>query len=225
LIKTDNELNSLEYKDALILDNRKFCEYYASLIRIHNLLIFTFHTKQDYNSQVIKKCYFFYIYALVFTINLLFIDNSTLYQIRLTNGFVNIFLFNLEKIIYATVISYFLKVIFSYLIFSEDIFLYIKNKTYFRRKGIIGHLGFKYTAYFGLAIISLLFFIYYTMCFFAVFPNIQIFAFEISGISMTLLLIIPLIINIFPSIFRIYSLQEKTDKVLCYKFSKFLQLI
>ena len=27
LTKTDNELNLLDYKQALILDNRKFCEY------------------------------------------------------------------------------------------------------------------------------------------------------------------------------------------------------
>ena len=225
LIKTDNELNSLEYKDALTLDNRKFCGYYISLIRIHNILIFSFHTKKDYNSLVIKICYFFYIYALIFTMNLLFIDNSTLYHIRLTNGFVNIFLFNFEKIIYATVISYFLKLIFSYLIFSEDIFLNIKNKTYFRKKGIIGHLGIKYVAYFGLAIISLLFFIYYNMCFFAVFPNIQIYAIELSGISIALLMIIPLIINIIPAIIRMYSLQPKTDRELLYKFSQILQII
>ena len=225
LTRSDNELNSLDYKQALILDNRKFCEYYISLIRFHQILIFAFHTKKDYNSRVIKICYFFFICALVLTLNLLFIDNTTLYHIRITNDFFEILKFNLEKIIYATVISYLLKVILSYLIFSEDIFLNIKNKVYFRKKRIIGNLGMKYVAYFGLVIISLLFFMYYFMCFFAVFPNIQIIFLKISGMSLAFFMLIPLLINIFPSIFRIYSLESKKPRELSYKLSQFLQLI
>ena len=63
------------------------------------------------------------------------------------------------------------------------------------------------------------------MCFFAVFPNIQIYAIELSGISIALLMIIPLIINIIPAIIRMYSLQPKTDRELLYKFSQILQII
>ena len=225
LIKTDTELNSLKYRDALILDKRTFCQYYISLIRTHQLLIFTFHTKNDYNSKVIKICYFFFIYALVFTINLFFVDDSTLYNIRITNGFDKIIIFNIEKIIYASVISYLLKVIISYLIFSERIFLDIKNKLYFRKKRIIGNLGMKYMSYFGLGIVILLLFVYYNMCFFAVFPNIQIFVLEISGISFALFMFIPFVINIFPAIVRIYSLKPKKDRQISYTLSQFLQLI
>ena len=83
----------------------------------------------------------------------------------------------------------------------------------------------KYVAYFGSVIISLLFFIYYNMCFFAVFPNIQIFALEISGISFVFILLIPMVINIFPCIFRIYSLRPRKDREMSYRFSQFLQLI
>ena len=224
LIKTDNELNCLNYKDALIFDKRNFCSYYISLIRNHQILIFTIHSKNDYNSRIIKICYFFFIYALVFIINLLFIDDSTLYFIRINDGFIENIKFNFAKIIFATVISYLLKVILSYLIFSENIFLNIKNKMY-RSKRIIGNLGMKYVAYFGVVIISFLFFIYYSMCFFAVFPNIQKFVLEISIISFSFLLIIPMVINIFPCIFRIYSLGNNKDRELSYRFSQFLQMI
>ena len=86
LIKTDNEMNSLSYRDALILDKRSFCQYYFSLIRIHQIIIFTIHTKKDYNSRVIKICYLFFIYALVLIINILFIDDSTLYFIRIIDN-------------------------------------------------------------------------------------------------------------------------------------------
>ena len=144
---------------------------------------------------------------------------------RIINGFFENLKFNFEKIIYSTIISYVLKVILSSLIFSENIFLNIKSKIYFRKKRIIGNLGMKYVAYFGLTKISLLFFIYYNMCFFAVFPNIQIFILEISNICFALHLIIPMIFNIFPAIFRFYSLGQKKERELSYRFSLFLQLI
>ena len=83
----------------------------------------------------------------------------------------------------------------------------------------------KYMSYFGLGIVILLLFVYYNMCFFAVFPNIQIFVLEISGISFALFMFIPFVINIFPAIVRIYSLKPKKDRQISYTLSQFLQLI
>ena len=78
--------------------------------------------------MIIKICYFFFIYAFTFIINLLFIDDSTLFFIRIKDSFFESIKFYFEKIIYATLISYLLKVILSSLIFSENIFLSIKKK-------------------------------------------------------------------------------------------------
>ena len=54
LTRTDNELNNLSYNEAILYDQRSFCQYYASLIRLHHILVFAFHTKNDYNSHIIK---------------------------------------------------------------------------------------------------------------------------------------------------------------------------
>ena len=49
--RNDYELNSLNYENAKKFDQRTFCQYYLSLIRLKQLLIFTFYTKTDYNSR------------------------------------------------------------------------------------------------------------------------------------------------------------------------------
>ena len=50
----DEELNNLEYKFALKYDNRKYCQYYLSLVKTKHALIFTFFNNTDYNLKIIK---------------------------------------------------------------------------------------------------------------------------------------------------------------------------
>ena len=78
---TDYELNWLTYKEALIFDKRSNCDYYGSLIRSKQLFIFTFCSFNDYNSGIIKKFMLFLSFALHYTTNALFFDESNLHQI------------------------------------------------------------------------------------------------------------------------------------------------
>ena len=43
----DYEINTLDYKSALLIDKRSYCEYYLSLIRVKHLIIFSFYTNND----------------------------------------------------------------------------------------------------------------------------------------------------------------------------------
>ena len=57
----DNELNSLNYDEARQKDKRAFTQYYISLLKMNHILIFSFFSIKDYNSQIIKiYIYFFY---------------------------------------------------------------------------------------------------------------------------------------------------------------------
>ena len=60
----DYELNNLEYNEALKFDKRSYLEYYISLIKSKQLLIFTFYTSTDYNSKILKISLFFFFLAL-----------------------------------------------------------------------------------------------------------------------------------------------------------------
>ena len=82
----DYELNNLPYIQALELDKRTFIDYYISLIKTKQLLIFTFYTKNDYNSSIIKICLFLFCFASYFIVNALFFNDSTMHKIYEDQG-------------------------------------------------------------------------------------------------------------------------------------------
>ena len=116
---TDYELNWLTYKEALIYDKRSNCDNYGSLIRSKQLFIFTFCSFNDYNSGIIKKFMLFLSFALHYTTNALFFDESNLHQIYEDKGKFNI-TFQLPKIIFSALISTFvLRLILQFLVLTD----------------------------------------------------------------------------------------------------------
>ena len=87
---TDNEINTLEYKDALIIDNRTFLKYYISLLKTKHILIFSFYTSNDYNPRTIKIVLFLFSFSLLFFVTSLFFQDSTMHKIYEDNGIFDI---------------------------------------------------------------------------------------------------------------------------------------
>ena len=224
LIKTDNELNFLYYQEALLFDKRNFFECYISLIRTHQLLVYSFNTKKNYTSLIIKICFFFFMSAISLIINLLFIDDATLHHIYINQGKYN-FIFIITKIVYTSTISYLIEIILISIISTEDVFLDIKKGRNPKNENSIGISGIKFVAFFGAVIIILILFWIYVICFFGVFPKVQIIALEIYGMSFSSLLILPFIINTIPPIIRIYSLSKRKGGEYLYKFSQLIQYL
>ena len=86
----DYELNSLPYEEALKIDQRRYYQYYFSLLKMKHLIIFTFYTKTDYNSRLIKITLFLFFFALYFTVNALFFTNSTIHKIYIDKENINL---------------------------------------------------------------------------------------------------------------------------------------
>ena len=59
----DSELNSLPYKDALRKDKRSYTQYYCSLLKKKQPILFSFFPNRDYNSQIIKFFLFFLFFC------------------------------------------------------------------------------------------------------------------------------------------------------------------
>ena len=78
---TDNEINSLEFNEALKIDKRTYFQYYISLLRAKHLLIFSFYTNNDYNPRTIKIIIFLFSFTLLYTVNSLFFQDSTMHKI------------------------------------------------------------------------------------------------------------------------------------------------
>ena len=62
----DEELNTLEYKKAIIYDKRTLGQYYCSLIKKKHLFFFTFFNNEDYNVFILKLALFLFSISLFF---------------------------------------------------------------------------------------------------------------------------------------------------------------
>jgi surface protein len=233
--KTDYEMNFLEYEDAAKLDNRTFFEYYLSLIKQKNIILFTFFQKVDYNSKIIKICFLCLIFVLILVVNTLFINDKTFHNLFVLKGSFDV-AFHIPNIMQSTIVCYFLKKIFHWLIFTEMDILKIRNNDGVNKSIKLSNMYItiylKCILFFTISIFFLLLFWIYITCFCAIFKHTQLFIIKITFISFSIFLIIPFITNIIPSIFRIKSLQkvENNDKEIkesstLYKISKIIQVI
>ena len=228
----DYEINKLTYKKALKVDHRTFKEYYISLLKRKQILIFTFYTKDDYNSKIIKVSLLLFSFALYYTINALFFSDSTMHKIYEEEGTFN-FIYQIPQIMYSTLLSSINNAIISYLSLSEKNILIIKN-TKEKNKENLTKLVYeikkcliiKFVLFFLFNFLSLISFWYYLGCFCAVYKNTQIHLIKDTLVSFSLSLLYPFGLCLLPGIFRIKALNSKNqDKECMYKFSKILQLI
>ena len=224
----DNELNLLSYKDALIYDNRTYFQYYLSLVKAKHLLVFSFYNTNDYNSRIIKINLFLFTFAVNYTINALFFNDSTMHKIYEDEGEFN-FVYQIPQILYSCIISSFFLILVKMLAISEKNVLKIKNakidelnKIY---KSQSSAINCKFIFFFIIMFILLMAFWYYVGCFCAVYKNTQIHLITDTLISFSTSLLYPLVLYLLPGIFRIKALKNKEgNKETMYKISKIIQL-
>ena len=224
----DYELNNLPYIQALELDKRTFFDYYISLIKKKQLLIFTFYTQNDYNSSIIKICLFLFCFASYFIVNALFFTDSTMHKIYEDQG-KYVLIYQIPQILYSTIISILINTIIKSISLTEKNILSIKkenNKLKKKYIKIIKRLKTKFISFFIIIFVFLLVFWYYISCFCAVYKNTQIHLLKDTMISFGLSLLYPFGLNFIPGMIRIPSLKAaKRNKECMYKFSQIIQLI
>ena len=226
LKKKDFEINSLNYKDALKIDHRNYCQYYCYLLKYNHPISFSFASYNDYNIKIIKKFLFFFSFCSDFTINALFFTDETIHKIYQDKGKFN-FLYQIPQTLYSTLIAKFIDTLIKNLALSQDIIINLKQeKKSFEKKHkkLLRSLNIKFILFFILAFVILIFFWYYITCFCGIYINSQIHLIKDSVISLITSLIIPFGLNIIPGMFRILSMKVKKPSREClYKFSVFLE--
>ena len=219
-----NELNLLEYKNALSFDKRSFCQYYINLVSNKNIFLFAFFVKNDYNSRIMKINLFFNMFAIHFGVNALFFSDSTMHQIYEDKGTFN-FIYQIPKILYSLLISLILNSLLKFLCLTEKDILKVKNiniKDIDKASNTMKFIKIKFTFFILVSFIIILFLWYYLLCFCAVYENTQIHLLKNSLISFGSSFFTPFFIYIFPGMLRIPSLQSKKKECL-YKLSKIIQ--
>jgi len=223
----DFELNDMKYDDALKFDKRSFINYYFGLLRINHLFMFSFSTDKDYNSRIIKIFLFFFFFTVHLNINALFFNDDTMHKIYVDEGYYN-FIYQLPQIIYSSVISIIINNLIKFLSLSQSKIVSFKQEKLkkgldLKYKKLKSTLKIKFTIFFVITCIILMFVLFYISCFCGIYENTQIHLINDSVISFITSMISPLGICLLPRIIRQYSLRNK--KPYLYKFSKILQMI
>jgi len=223
---TDSVLNSLSYEEALNIDKRTYCQYYFSLIKKKQSILFSFYPNKDYNSQIIKSFLFFFYYSSDITINALFFNDDTMHKIYNDSGKFNLS-YQLPQIIYSYLISSGINFIIEYLSLTDEIIISIKSIKILgihKKKKIIKNIKIKFCCFFIITFILLLIFGYYISCFCCIYENTQIHLIKDSLLSLALSSIIPFCKCLIPGIFRIPALRNKKgNKSSMYKLSRILE--
>ena len=224
-------MNWSSYKESLKYDKRTNCDYYSSLLRYKQLFIFTFCSINDYNSDIIKKFIFFLSFALHYSVNALFFDDSNMHQIYEDKGKYN-FEYQISNILYSSIISnVVLRLMLHLLILTDKDVLEVKiqetkEKAINMKKRKLKCIKIKFSIFFILNFILLGSFWYYLTCFNAIYKNTQIYLIENTFISFGISLFYPFIINIFPTIIRMSAIHsENKDQECIYKISQIIQVI
>ena len=225
----EEEINNLEYENAIIVDKRTFWQFYFSLLKRGQLIIFTFITRDDYNLPQIKILLFIVSFSLYFTINAFFFSDDTMDKIYEDNGIFN-FVFQLPQIIYSSLISSVINIILHKLSITESQILEMKKEKdmeKFKEKAnkIKKKLKIKLIIFFVLSSVLMLIFWYFISCFCSVYENTQIILIEDTAISFLLSMIYPFGIKLLPGIFRIPALRApKKNQKYKYKISLLLSM-
>ena len=217
----DEELNNLEYEKAIQVDKRTYFQYYYSLLKKKQLILFAFYPANDYNLITVKVSLLLLSFSLYFAINGFFFSDETMNKINEDKGVYNI-LFQIPQIIYSTLISAVINMILKKLSLSEQQIISLKKKS----QNIKTCLGVKLAIFFTLSFIFMIFFWYFISCFCAVYRNTQMILIKDTLISFSLSMLYPFGLNLLPGMFRIPALRAvKKDKKCLYKISRIIALI
>ena len=226
----DQEMNTLEYENAIKYDKRSYFQYYFSLLKKKQLILFTFLPANDYNIMSLKICLFIVSFSLYFVINAFFFNDESMHKIYKANGVYNIF-YRIPQILYSSIIPTIINMILKTLSLTEKDLLKIKQETNYGKmieqsKKVERCIIIKFIIFFIISLFFMLFFWYYISCFCAVYNNTQKIFIKDNLISFGLSMLYPFAINLIPGMFRIPALRaQKKDKQCLYKLSQYIALI
>ena len=225
----DEELNGMDYDNAIINDNRNYWQYYWSLLKKKHLIILTFISNDDYNVFLLKLSLFILSLALFFSINTLFYKDDTLHTIFSEHGKYNL-IYQIPQVLYSTLISLAMSFILKRLSLSQNQLIAIRKELDMPRARQLSTkakkcFSIKMYLFFSIGLALLMFFWYYVTSFAAVYKNTQLHLIKDTLLSFGLSMIYPFAINFVPGFFRFLALKsENKNKKCLYKTGQIFAL-
>ena len=222
IFENDFELNMLPFQDALKYDRRTCCQYYVSLIKNRQFLLFSLLDFNSYNSVILKKPIFFLSFIYNYGINAFFFTDEVMNKIYENEGKYDIETLTPNAVYSALASTGLLKILMILLLLSERNVLNVKNqKTENQAIESKNHalkiICVKLVFFFIINIALLIFFMFYLTCFNALYPNTQIYLIINTCISFFISNLLTFLYSLIPALFRNDILKYKEKKAARYK--------
>ena len=223
----DEELNDLDYNEAILYDKRSYCDYYMDLIKRKQLILFTFLSNKDYNIFHIKFSLFLFSFSLYFAVSGFFFEDKTMHKIYQNKGKLKL-IYKIPPIIYSILICSLINIIIKYFALSNKDMLGIKKikekeNAFKESVYLLKRLKIKFVIFFFISFTFILFFWYFISAFCAAYKNTQVILIENTIVSFGISLLYPFGFNLFPGFMRIASLKAPNRDLEClYKVSQII---
>ena len=222
---TDEELQEMEFSEALYNDNRPFTRMYWSYLKEEHIIFNNIFLGSYLDLRVIKLSFLFFSIMISFFLNSFFYTDGYISEAYHNDGVLD-FVSSLPKAIY----SFFVTIIISNLLrmlsnnrknLKEIIKEKLNKMEYLKRmESALKHLRIKLIIYFIILFILGIFFLYYITAFCAVYQNSQNYWIYGCLESLFLDVISPFIICIFLTCFRYFGLVKHSS--FFYSLASFL---
>ena len=221
-------LDDLEYDDAIVKDNRNFCQYFCEQFVAKQDIAYTFFASDPILPRSIKIILFMFNLILNFVINALFISEdyiSLLYQLDDDDSFFDFLYRSIDRLIKTTLVGEVIEYIISFFFMQES-----KIKGFFKREKnnisalkqnmlqFINELKCRYLSFIILSFFIIIISFFYLLCFNFVYPYTQI---EWVKTSITVIIIRQMLSILFiflETVFRFISFRANSEKL--YKLSR-----
>jgi hypothetical protein len=215
------ELDEMEYDDAIIYDNRTFCQFYWDRLKDKQIVINTFFNKENLRPITIK------IILLLLNIELYFVVNGLFYSEEYISGlfhsneketFFSFLKRSIERLLYTTVVGVIIESIIEFIFLDEnrikrifkrekDNFVHLKYEIF----QFIRNIKKRFIVFIILCFIISFFSWYYANCFNNAYPGVKIEWVKSSIVIMIIMQILPIITGFIESILRTLSFKCKSE--------------
>ena len=224
------EYDDMDYEDSIKKDKRKFCQYFKDKLKINQIILNTFLTKEPLRPITIKILLFVLDIDLYLLINAMFFNEDYISEVFHSTKKENFFTFiprSYSRFFYTTLVGVIVNYIIDFFFIEEK-----KIKGIFKREKdnlfvlkyevskISKVIKKRYILFIILSFIITTFTLYYIFCLHSVYPHMRNEWIKSSIIIIIIMQILTVLECLLETILRFISFKCKSEKI--YKLSLML---
>ena len=216
----ENDLDGLDYDEALIYDKRTFCQLFCKQLKERQLIANTFFVKDNLKPFSIKIILFIFNVSCYLVINGFLFNEQYVMKIlrRTSKGFYYFLVDSITRIVYSSIIGVIINIIVGLLFRADKQLRKVQNKHKNNKILLHGEIVkiYKSTKFFYIFftifnVCAMLIFMFYLFCFCGVYRNCQADWFEGCFLVIMLMQLLPVLISLLLAVLRKAGLVCKIE--------------